>query len=305
MFQRWLRQLEGFESANVLAIRPVTGGASNLTYRADLDSAPLAAVALRLQRKGGIFQPYSVSREAEVIRKLASSPIPVPHIVGLEWDPEVLGTRFLVLEWIDAPHLGEAGAEGDRTAYTRMVVAIHRLDWRALGLDFLGVPMGPGSAALAELAPIARRIRAFELDDDPLLRHALAVLHQRRPMDGELALCQGDINVYNYLFRDRQVVAVVDWEQAHIGDPRSDVAQLIALAHLRRADFGPASEMPFAIAYAEVSGAPLEGLEYFRALWLFNLTVIHHAWSRFNDSEPWYSLDRVTEMLTLALDEIA
>ena len=34
------------------------------------------------------------------------------------------------------------------------------------------------------------------------------------PGDGRLALCQGDINVFNYLFRDREVVGVVDWEQA-------------------------------------------------------------------------------------------
>lgn len=305
MFQRWLRQLASFESATVRSIQPVTGGASNLTYRADLDSAPMAAVALRLQRKEGIFQPYSVSREADVLRKLVPSPIPVPSVVGIEWDPEVLGARFLVLEWVEAPHLGEAGPEGDRGAYARMVAAIHGLDWRALGLDFLGVPAGPGSAALAELAPIARRIRAFELGDDPLLQRALAVLQRSRPHDSELAFCQGDINPYNYLFRAGEVVAVIDWEQAHIGDPRSDVAQMLALSHLRGTAFRPPEQMPFAITYAEASGEFPHGLEYFRALWLFNLAVIHHAWVRFNDTQPWYTRERVSELLGIAVDEIA
>lgn len=301
-FQAWLHRLPGYEEARIGDIAPVEGGASNLTYRVALEGGPAEAICLRVQRKEGIFQPYNVVREAEVLRRLAASPIPVPAVLGIEWDNEVLGARFIVLEWVNAPHMGEAGAEADFGAFTRMVAAIHGLDYRAYGLEFLGVPLDHINAILSELAPIARRMRAFELDDDPLLKRALAALQSRRPGAGRITLCQGDINVFNYLFRNREVVAVVDWEQAHIGDPRSDIGQLLALSNLKGAPFQDVRAMPFLQAYEAAAVVTLEDMEYFRALWFFQLTVIHHAWVRLNGSLPWFSLLDVTGFLEQSLD---
>ncbi|MDZ7728930.1 MAG: phosphotransferase family protein [Dehalococcoidia bacterium] len=286
-------------------MQPVEGGASNLTYRVDLEGAPLGGVALRMQRREGIFQPYNVVREAELLRRLQSSPIPVPQVLHAEWDPEVLGARFIVLEWIDAPHMGEAGPEASFDAFTRMVAAIHALDWDALGLRFLGVPTDPGNAILSELGPFAKRMKAFECQDDPLLRRALGALQRQRPVEGQLALCQGDINVFNYLFRGGEVVGVVDWEEGRIGDPRSDVGHLIALAHLKGAPFGDVRDMPFLQAYEAASGRRLENMEYFRALWFFKLAVIYYGWVRFSGgSTPWYSWDEVSSLLEQSLAEI-
>ena len=124
------------------------------------------------------------------------------------------------------------------------------------------------------------------------------------PADGGLALCQGDINVFNYLFRDGKVVAVVDWEQARISDPRSDVGQLLALAHLKGAPFGPAAQQGFVQAYAAVAGHPLTNMEFFRALWLFELGVIYHGWVGFNASAPWYTIEHLSELLRAALEEL-
>lgn len=303
-FEQWLRGLPSFEQARVRELRPVEGGASNLTCRVAIEGGPLPALALRLQRDEGIFAPYDVLREAEVVRRLAASPVPVPGVIGVEPDPAALGAPFAVLEWIEAPHMGIAGPEASFEAYTAMVIRIHSLDWRALGLDFLGVPESPAEAILAELDRVAARMTRFASEQEPLLSEALDVLRTRVPADGRLALCQGDINVFNYLFRAGEVVGVVDWEQAHIGDPRSDVGQLLALSHLKGAPFGPAPAMPFVLACEAASGAPLRGMEYFRARWLFELGVIHHCWRAFNDSEPWYTLDRLSELLESALSEL-
>lgn len=305
-FADWIKKLPGFEDATVRTMRPVDGGASNLTYRVELDGSPMAAVALRMQRREGIFQPYNVVREAELLRQLEHTAIPVPRVLHTEWDTEVLGARFIVLEWIDAPHMGDAGPEANFEAFTRMVAAVHALDWRALGLEFLGVPTDAGNAILSELAPVAKRMRAFECENDPLLRHALALLQRVRPVDGDSVLCQGDINVFNYLFRQQQVVGVVDWEQAHIGDARSDVGQLLALSHLKGAPLGDVRDMPFLHAYEAAAGRELANMEYFRALWFFKLAVIYHGWVRFSGGEgPWYSWDDVSTLLEQSLAEIA
>jgi aminoglycoside phosphotransferase (APT) family kinase protein len=304
-FEKWLWNIPAYERAAIRSLAPVTGGASNLTYRVDLENAPCAGVALRIQRDGGIFQPYDVLREAQVLQHLAASPIPVPRVVQTEHATLALGAPFVVLEWIDAPHMGEAGPEADFGAFTAMVAAIHSLDWRTLGLGFLGVPASPAQATAKELSTVEARMRSFGLASQPLLARALDVLQAAIPEDGELSLCQGDINVFNYLFRERRVVGVVDWEQAHIGDCRSDVGQLVALSHLKGAPLGPAAATPFAAGYQAASGRPLANLEFFRAFWLFQLGVIYHGWIALNDSEPWYSWDHLSGLLEAALAEVA
>jgi aminoglycoside phosphotransferase (APT) family kinase protein len=304
VFQSWLRTLSGFEDGFVLGITPVDGGASNITCHVALQSAPLPAVALRVQRDRGIFQPYDVIREGEVIRRLAASAVPVPRIIASEPDRSHLGAPFIVMEWVDAPHMGVA-PDASFAAYTKAVVAIHALDWRSLGLEFLGVPASPKEALRSELAAIAARMNAFDCASDPLLSRACETLLATIPEDGELALCQGDINVFNYLFRGGEVVAVVDWEQARISDPRSDVGQLVALAHLKGAPFGPVSSQGFVHAYSAASGAALANMEFFRARWLFELGVIYHGWLSFNASEPWYTWPHLASLLEAALAELA
>jgi aminoglycoside phosphotransferase (APT) family kinase protein len=304
-FERWLRRIPGFETATVTAITPFDGGASNITCRAGLSGAPVPAVVLRLQRERGIFEPYDVLREGEVLLRLAPSSVPVPALLGSEADPAVMGAPFIVMQWLDAPHMGEAGPEADFGAFTEMVARIHAQDWEALGLAVIGVPASPRAGTLAEVEAIAARMPAFGCDADPALTRALSVLRTTAPADGRLALCQGDINIFNYLFRQQRVVAVVDWEQARISDPRSDVGHLVALSHLKGAPFAPAGEMPFVQAYSAAAGSPISGMEYFRALWLFHLGVIHHGWVRFNGTSPWYDRDHLERLLEAAIGELA
>ena len=305
-FQAWLRRIEGYEAAEARALHPVEGGASNVILRAALAKAPLPAVLLRLQRERGIFEPYDVVREAAVLRRLAASAVPVPAVVGEERGGEALGAPFIVLEWIEAPHMGEAGAEASFSAYAAMVARIHALDWRALGLhEALAVPASPAAATRAELEVLGERMGRFPGADAPILRRALDALRERVPEGASVGLCQGDINVFNYLFRAGEVAAVVDWEQARLGDVRNDVGQVLALGHLKGAPFGPARDAFFLQAYERARGGdPLPDMAFFRARWLFELGVIWHGWRAFNETLPWYAWERLAGLLEQALDEV-
>lgn len=303
-FEPWLNRLKGFHDARVVSIVPVDGGASNITCKVELLGSGPRAICLRMQRDRGIFEPYDVVREGRVIDALKRSGVPVPAMLGSEASRHELGAPFIVMEWVDAPHMGVA-LNPSFTNFTRTVARIHSVDWRTLGLEFLGVPESPRAGVLAELASIEARMPAFGCERDPLLSRALATLKVNAPGTGQLALCQGDINIFNYLFHGEQVVAVVDWEQARISDPRGDVGQLIALSHLKGAPFGPADSQPFSHAYGVAAGRAVTGMAYFRARWLFELGVIYHGWMRFNESEPWYTLDHLTDLLERSLAELA
>lgn len=301
--ERWLnRRAPGFEAARVRALQRFDGGASNLTCRLDLEGG--RAAVLRMQRPRGIFEPYDVLREAFVLRCLAKSPIPVPAVIAEEADPAELGAPFILLEYVDAPHMGEPGAEADFGAFVRQVVAIHDVDWRSLGLAELGLPATVADASRAEVEAVSRRMPAFGIGDDATLLEARRRLLASIPAEGDLRLCQGDINVFNYLVRQQRVVSVVDWEQARIGDARSDVGQLLALAHLKGAPWGPAEAQPFARMYAHAAGRELARLDYFRAFWLWQLAVIHDGWVSFNGTQPWYGREQVRALLARALDEL-
>lgn len=303
-FEKWLRLRPGFEHARVLDVVPLDGGVSNITCRADLAEAPFGAVALRVQRERGIFEPYDVVREGEVLRRLEPSAVPVPNLIASEPSSDVLGAPFIVLEWIDAPHMGNA-PDANYSEFLAAVAAIHRLDWRALGLDMLGVPASPRDALLAEIAAIEWRRMRFDGADEPLLVTARDLLKASAPGDGRLALCQGDINIFNYLFRDGKVVAVVDWEQARISDPRSDVGHMMALGVLKGAPFGPADGQPFVQAYGAIAGSPVHGMAWFRARWLWELGVIYYGWRQFSGSEPWYTHVQWAMALEAGLDELS
>src|SRR5512140_270320 len=125
-FESWLNaHVRGFAGARVRSVVAVEGGVSNITCRVSFDGER-RSVALRVQRERGIFEPYDVLREARVLRCLAPSEVPVPGVLGEEPSPALLGAPFIVLEWIDAPHMGEA-PEADFNTFTEMVARIHGL----------------------------------------------------------------------------------------------------------------------------------------------------------------------------------
>jgi aminoglycoside phosphotransferase (APT) family kinase protein len=300
----WLAPSERFPGVRCTGIHRFDGGASNITCRLDIEGAEVAAVVLRLQRDRGIFEPYDVLREGRVTRALAASGIPVPAVLAEEPSSASLGAPFVVLEYVDAPHMGEAGPEASFPAFAAMVARIHGVDWAALGLDAVLERPGDAEAGLrAELTAIEARRLTFA-SDEPLLERASRRLAATVPTDGRVALCQGDINVFNYLFRRGEVVAVVDWEQARLSDPRSDLGQLVALSHLKGAPFAPPAGSPFIQLYGAAAGEAPVGLEWFRARWLWELGVIYHGWVAFNGSSPWYAWDHLAGLLEASLAEL-
>jgi aminoglycoside phosphotransferase (APT) family kinase protein len=307
--ESWIQTLIGFEDARVVTVAPLTDGLSNVTCRAEFTDAPVAAAVLRIQPTRGIFEPYDILREGEVLNHLAGTAVPVPRVLASVSDPRFFGEPFLLLESIDAAHMPAPEADpatfaADLPAFAAAVAAIHAIDWRAAGLDFLGVPSSPAEGFKGEVEAVARRMPAFGCADEPLLNRALTALLASTPRGGRLALCHGDPNPFNYLFRGQQLVGVVDWEQALISDPRSDIGQLVALSHLRgAAPYGPPTDNVFVQLYEASAGEALESMELFRARWLFQLGVVFHGWRAYG-TEPWFSWEEVEDLLTRSLAEL-
>ena len=283
-----------------VAAARLDGGVSNLTWRVDrADGAP---VALRLQREQGIFQPYDVLREARVIRCIESSAIPVPKVLGSADAESPLKSPYVVLEWLDYPHMGMVPmTAGVVDSYRSMVETIHALDWQALNLFFLGPPTPGPEAALRDLDAVHARAVAFGCDGDQQIANLAAVLRDHLPDSPEPRLCHGDINVFNYLVGDDGSIAgVVDWEQAHLGDPLSDWGLITALGSLKGLDAPPEKHPPTAPAFQR-SGRDARDLRYWMLHQMYKLAVIHRIWSEIGDVPPWYTWSDVERVSANAL----
>ncbi len=138
--------------------------------------------------------------------------VPEPYVCG---DVGPAADPFMLIEWIDGSTevaAGDLPAALDQMA--RFLVGLHALDPRALKLPTLEPVENPLTSIDVYLPPTeaGERVRAMiasgSLVDDP---NPSVVVH-------------GDYWPGNVMWRDGRLVAVIDWEDACLGDPLADVA---------------------------------------------------------------------------------
>lgn len=252
-------RLERFLSRRLAEAAPVrvrdlavqTEGFSQETFSFTIETAgafagPRAWVVKR-EPVAGLLEPYDLEPEFRVLHALSDDPLPSPRTPWFERDPAVLERPFYVMERlpgevpIPAPGPGGEGpfdaAERAALAPQAMaaLAALHRVDWRGLGLAFLGVP--ERGAAAAEVERWAARIARSGTAPAPVVAEALDWLRRTAPADGELVLLHGDYRLGNWLVSRAgpatRLTGLLDWEMVHLGDPVEDLAW--CSSHLWRA----------------------------------------------------------------------
>lgn len=235
-------------------------------------------VVVRRTPADGLLAPYDIEREWRILSALRGSPIPVPPAIGCDPTGERSGSPCLVTEYVGGsplPFFGQLLAGGDPRlpAYYGMLAAIHRVDWRARGLAFLDTGDDPVEAELRRNE--ARLTHHGRLGDAE--RAMLAWLRGHKPRDMVKAFVHGDPNPANYLFYEKRVAAVLDWELAILGDPRIDLGFFAAIQTM----FGGIWQLDtpaFLRGYAAANpAASMTHLDYFEAVSLFRLTGFLHA----------------------------
>ena len=187
-----------------------------------------------------VFPEYDLITQAHVMRCLGATGVPVPRVRWIEEGTRALGQPFYVMDAIagelpsEVPPYQSFGFCFDATPARRAriwwngletLARIHALDWRALGLGFLGVP-GTGTDPLDRQLAYWDRYLEWTVRGrpaQPILAHALAWLRDHRYTPRHVALCWGDARLPNLIYRDDEVAGVLDWEMAFVGDPEADL----------------------------------------------------------------------------------
>ena len=225
---------------SVLSIDSIPEGHSGFTYFAVIDDGdgPRRFV-LRLPPPGArIAGPADVVRQGRIMAALHAAGVPAPAIPVMSSDPVVDGRPFVLMDAVDGARIEKAGLEQKPLDIAASAVKVlKRL--HALPLDQTGIgDEAPVSLQaemlrwlwLMERAPEELTTRAGELGG--LL--AADVPAERRP-----TLVHGDYHYGNMLFKGPEVVAVLDWEIAQIGQPLLDLGCLCTLPHRRKYEGAP------------------------------------------------------------------
>ncbi|MGY1846568.1 phosphotransferase family protein [Blastococcus sp. SYSU DS1021] len=228
----------GTGPAGPLRAELISGGRSNLTY-AVTDGATRWVVR-RPPLAGLTASAHDMVREWRVTSALHGTPVPVARPVSLCEDDGVLGAPFTVVEWVeglvvrDRDELATLPDEvvGEvSTSLMAVLVALHAVDVRAVGLAGFGRPEGFLARQVALWRRQWDRTRGRELPD---LERLHARLADGVPPSAGTAIVHGDYRIDNVILdrtRPATVRAVVDWELSTLGDPLTDVALMCVYRH--------------------------------------------------------------------------
>jgi aminoglycoside phosphotransferase (APT) family kinase protein len=211
------------------------GGSSRAMYFFDADwsgDAPVAkTLALRMDESSTFKEPeISLLREYRVYRALMPTTVPVVANYWYEDDPAWLGQPFVVRERMDGVQtsIDSASMEEKRAVLENLIEIIaaqHSLDWRALGLEWLGAPRTPDSFPAELLEKWVRVFRRDQLEADPLTVAGIAALRRQLPSGvSKVVLLQGQVGPNQVLWRGGKILASLDWESVMLGDPMADLA---------------------------------------------------------------------------------
>lgn len=235
--------------SQVLNIWPLTGGSSMhmMAFMLQHRNGQTQTLIIRQPNATRLQQdPHAAAHEYRLLQQLQTVPaIAAPEPVLLDTSGEILPAPYLVITYMDGeldfspPHLPDAMRQ-----FAAQLAHIHQVDIAALELSFL--PTHEFSTqAIASTT------------DTEAIQSALNRI--TAPVSSAAALLHGDFWPGNVLWRDGRLTAVLDWEDALIGNPLADFA-------ISRLDvlliFGQQAMQTFTHAYQSLSSLNFAQLPY-------------------------------------------
>jgi aminoglycoside phosphotransferase (APT) family kinase protein/broad specificity phosphatase PhoE len=226
----WLgSNMDGF--AGPLSIEQFKGGQSNPTFRL---TTPTMRYVMRTKPGPAarlLPSAHQIEREYAVMHALRDSEVPVPRMVALCEDENIIGRAFYVMEHIDGRVLWDPTLPGMTSAeraaifdeMNRVISALHRVNVEAVGLADYGKP---GNFFERQIARWSKQYRASETERIDAMDALIDWLPAHIPPGEETRIVHGDFRLDNIVFHatEPRALAVLDWELSTLGHPLADFA---------------------------------------------------------------------------------
>lgn len=281
----WLAEQTG-EAGRIEGIEKFPIGQSNPTY---LLTTTRTRLVLR-RKPSGVLLPtaHAIEREYAVMRALAMSPVPVPEMVGLCEDAEVIGSAFFVMHYLPGrtftdPALPDLSDKERRTLYRAQADLAARLA-TLNPADYGLAEFGRGGDYVArQLARWRKQYESSRTEPLPEMDKLTDWLHQQPPPpEAPAALVHGDFRLDNLLIHPTEpgIIGLIDWELSTLGHPLVDITYWLTMLN-----FPPGGHFPGLPDTARrASGIPAdtELLEHFRTTACLTMPVDLHFWLAFH-----------------------
>lgn len=253
--------LEGLwgRPVQIAELSRIPGGASRETYRFDavFDDGERRGLILRRDPTGSLID---TDRATEFLAYQSfHGVVPVPEPVVLETSSTPLDRPFFIMGRVDG---GVAASPIAPDPYAPHAEALGRELFTILGriarAEVAGLPIARAFDPPPLDACWSRELDAWEtviLRDErhpqPIARAALRRLRRNPPPPAQkLSVVHGDYRSGNFLHAEGKVLAILDWEMAHLGDPLEDLAWCLDPMWSHFDDTRAAATLPVAEAIA-------------------------------------------------------
>ena len=310
-------------------IRQFPGGASNLTY---LLSYPEQDLVLRRPPLGKKAKSaHDMGREFLILNRLNDGFPFCPKAYVHCTDPALIGDEFYVMQRVegiilrsDIPSQLNFTAEKTQAlceSFIDKLGDLHQVDYQACGLAELGKPEG---YVERQIKGWSDRYEKALTPDAPLWTEVKAWLNDKMPADHpKPAIIHNDYRFDNVILdpdNPMQIIGVLDWEMATIGDPLMDLGNSLAywieasdpapVQMMRRQPSnapGMLTRQEIVDYYAKKAGIEITNFDFYYTYGIFRLAgIVQQIYYRFYHGQtkdkrfaPFVQLNALLEQMAL------
>ena len=280
-------RLQEYLELGELKLERFKGGYSNLTY---LISNGTEEWVLRMGPPGAkVRGAHDMGREFRILTALSAVFPQAPKAIRYCEDESILGRPFFLMERIEGEILrGSQGGPPERMArlsraLTEQLARLHSLDVAELGLS----EWDKGDGYIER--QVGGWIDRWHKAEGPGGEAVLEYLAGTKMAPSPARLIHNDFKYDNVVWRGDEVVAILDWEMATVGDPwmdlgttlgywveASDAPELMALGFGPTHLAGNLTRLEVADLYQQRTGwsRPAAEIQFFYLFGLFKVAVI-------------------------------
>ncbi|OZG74559.1 phosphotransferase family protein [Hahella sp. CCB-MM4] len=278
-----------------VSISQFPGGASNLTYLLTYSNREFVLRRPPFGHKAK--SAHDMGREFRVMQGLQDVYPYVPKMIAFCDDDAVIGSEFYVMERLrgvilraDFPkdlQLSENDCSQLCYSMVDRLVDLHQIDWEQTSLKELA---RPGDYVERQISGWCDRFLKSHTDDAPDYAEVMAWLKAHQPAQIRQCLVHNDYRFDNLVLdpeNPMNIIGVLDWEMATIGDPLMDLGNSLAywiqkddpqpLHLLRRQPThrpGMLTRRQVVDYYLEKSGLNIDSFDFYEVYGIFRLVVI-------------------------------
>lgn len=219
----------------IVVVTQFPGGASNWTYRLKYDNYDL--ILRRPPAGTKAASAHDMNREFSIQKALAPF-YPVPEMVAFCNDKEVADFDFYVMKRIEGviprsnlPREIQLNEEETRKLCTNVIdnlIRLHQIDIESTGLNSFGKGSG---YAQRQIKGWSERYKKAVTWNVPSFEKVMKWLEENIPKTERTCLIHNDYRFDNVILDPQNpfnIIGVLDWEMATVGDPLMDLGNSLA-----------------------------------------------------------------------------